>query len=66
MNSNNESNTETTAIETTATRVNELLEKMTLQEKIGQMSQFANRKTITDDFREAIRQGNVGSILWWR
>ena len=62
MNSN-ESNTETTSIESTASRVNELLEKMTLQEKIGQMSQFANRKTITDDFREEIRQGKVGSIL---
>lgn len=59
----NESNTETTAKVNTATRVKELLEKMTLQEKIGQMSQFANRQTITDDFREAIRQGKVGSVL---
>ncbi len=59
----NESNTETTAKQSTATRINELLAKMTLQEKIGQMSQFANRTEITDDFREAIRQGKVGSIL---
>ncbi len=59
----NESNTETSSVKDTATRVNELLEKMTIQEKIGQMSQFANRKVITEDFRSAIREGKVGSIL---
>lgn len=59
------SQNESTAIENKdiANRVNELLEKMTLQEKIGQMSQFANRKTISNDFREAIQQGKVGSVL---
>jgi beta-glucosidase len=59
------SQNESTAIEMkdTATRVNELLDRMTLQEKIGQMSQFANRKKITNDFREAIQQGKVGSVL---
>jgi beta-glucosidase len=59
------SQNESTAIEMkdTTTRVNELLDRMTLQEKIGQMSQFANRKKITNDFREAIQQGKVGSVL---
>ena len=53
----------TTQIKDTATRVNELLEKMTLPEKIGQMSQFASRKGISQNFREAIQQGKVGSVL---
>ncbi|MEM6965766.1 MAG: beta-glucosidase BglX [Bacteroidota bacterium] len=43
--------------------VDELLQKMTLSEKIGQMSQFASREGLPDDFRAAIRQGKVGSVL---
>ncbi|MEM9920144.1 MAG: beta-glucosidase BglX [Bacteroidota bacterium] len=49
--------------DTTTHRVQELLQKMTLQEKIGQMSQFFNHNGIPQGFREAIQQGKVGSIL---
>ncbi|MFK7773093.1 MAG: beta-glucosidase BglX [Saprospiraceae bacterium] len=62
MNSN-ESNSIAAQKKDSTIFVNELLEKMTLPEKIGQMSQFANRRGIPDDFREAIQQGKVGSIL---
>lgn len=43
--------------------INGLLKKMTLQEKIGQMSQFAGRNGLPEDLKDAIRQGKVGSIL---
>lgn len=43
--------------------VNNLLAKMTLAEKIGQMSQFAGRGGIPHDLADDIRQGKVGSIL---
>jgi beta-glucosidase len=43
--------------------VDELISKMTLEEKIGQMSQFAGRDGIPWELREAIQQGKVGSIL---
>lgn len=46
-----------------AARVEELLQKMTLQEKIGQMSQIPGGIGIPDNLREAIRSGKVGSIL---
>ena len=58
--------------EPTATRVKELLAKMTLEEKLGQLSQFSNPYVSTgtsasiaqnakiDDY---IRQGQVGSFL---
>jgi beta-glucosidase len=45
-------------------RVEELLGRMTVEEKIGQMAQLnADGKTIPDDLRETIRSGKVGSIL---
>ncbi len=44
-------------------RVNDLLDQMTLQEKVGQMSQFAGRGGIPWDLKEAVQQGKVGSIL---
>ena len=40
-------------------RVKELLQKMTLEEKIGQMNQLSGGY----QFTEMIREGNVGSIL---
>ena len=43
-------------------RINELLSKMTLQEKIGQMNQLTGMK-LSDDMINSVRGGNVGSIL---
>jgi beta-glucosidase len=46
------------------TRVRELLGRMTLEEKIGQMTQLnASDGEIPDSLRDAIRQGQVGSLL---
>jgi beta-glucosidase len=45
-------------------RTSALLEKMTVAEKIGQMSQLNGAEgEISDELREAIRRGRVGSIL---
>lgn len=45
-------------------RVNALLARMTLDEKIGQMSQSTSLATpLSDKFREEIRQGRWGSFL---
>jgi len=45
-------------------RVSSLLSRMTLQEKIGQMSQFNGfGGTIPDDFKDKLRAGLVGSVL---
>jgi beta-glucosidase len=45
-------------------RVDALLERMTLAEKIGQMAQLnAAEGTIPDSLREALRAGEIGSIL---
>jgi beta-glucosidase len=45
-------------------RVSALLEKMTLAEKIGQMSQINGAAgRLPDDLRETIRRGRIGSIL---
>lgn len=46
----------------------ELLEKMTLEEKIGQLSLFTSGwavtgPTMSDDYRDQIRQGRVGGIF---
>lgn len=43
--------------------ISELMGKMTLAEKVGQMSQFAGRGGIPHDLADDIRQGKVGSIL---
>ena len=41
-----------------------LLSEMTLEEKIGQMSQFSgNEGWVSDDLATAIRAGKVGSVL---
>lgn len=47
----------------TAESIEELLKEMTLREKIGQMSQFAGRNGLPEDLKQAIRNGEVGSIL---
>ena len=44
-------------------RIEDLIQQMTLTEKIGQMSQFSGRNGIPHDLRESIQQGKVGSIL---
>ena len=49
-------------------KVDSLLKQMTLDEKIGQMSQFSCNWHVTgaimpDDYREYLRKGMVGSIL---
>lgn len=45
-------------------RISDLLSQMTIQEKIGQMSQFNGfGGTIPDDFRNKLRAGLVGSVL---
>nr|WP_195460114.1 glycoside hydrolase family 3 N-terminal domain-containing protein [Alistipes sp. D31t1_170403_E11] len=49
-------------------KVDSLLKQMTLDEKIGQMSQFSCNWNVTgaimpDDYREYLRKGMVGSIL---
>jgi beta-glucosidase len=44
--------------------IDSLLQKMTLQEKLGQMSQFSGHDGhITQDLYHAIQQGQVGSVL---
>lgn len=52
----------------TGRKVDSLLKQMTLDEKIGQMSQFSCNWDVTgaimpDDYREYLRKGMVGSIL---
>ncbi|MDM7996099.1 MAG: beta-glucosidase BglX [Acidobacteriota bacterium] len=45
-------------------RVEAILEKMTLAEKIGQMTQIADcQGTIPDDLKQKLRDGRVGSML---
>jgi len=45
-------------------RINDLLTKMTLDEKVGQMSQFNGfGGTIPDAFKEKLKNGQVGSVL---
>src|ERR1700722_1395503 len=44
-------------------RITTLLSRMTLDEKIGQMSQSTSMNTLTDPIREEIRKGRWGSFL---
>ncbi|HEY7389708.1 MAG TPA: beta-glucosidase BglX [Bryobacteraceae bacterium] len=44
-------------------RANELLGRMTIEEKLGQMSQSTSMNTLTDKIRDEIRQGRWGSFL---
>lgn len=45
-------------------QVADLLSRMTLLEKIGQMSQFSSENgELPDDFVDAIKQGRVGSVI---
>lgn len=44
------------------TQINDLLSKMTLEEKIGQMNQLTG-VGLSDDMQKAVREGSVGSIL---
>ena len=43
-------------------RVESLLEKMTLEEKIGQMNQL-NFDNLDDDLLNSVKKGNIGSLL---
>lgn len=47
---------------TTEAKIDELLSKMTLKEKIGQMNQLTGLG-LADDMKSQIKSGNVGSIL---
>jgi beta-glucosidase len=44
-------------------RVEALLARMTLEEKLGQMSQSTSMATLTDEFKTQIRAGRWGSFL---
>src|SRR5689334_6054244 len=44
-------------------RVEALLARMTLDEKIGQMSQSTSMSTLTESIKQEIRQGRWGSFL---
>ena len=44
-------------------RVEDLLSRMTLQEKIGQLNQYSLLDGFSEDVVEQVRQGNIGSIL---
>jgi beta-glucosidase len=44
-------------------RANDLLSRMTLEEKLGQMSQSTSMNTLTDAIKDQIRQGRWGSFL---
>lgn len=44
-------------------RVNALISRMTLDEKLGQMSQSTSMAKLTDSIRQEIRQGRYGSYL---
>ncbi|HLI83711.1 MAG TPA: beta-glucosidase BglX [Bryobacteraceae bacterium] len=44
-------------------RANDLLRRMTLEEKLGQMSQSTSMNTLTEPIKEQIRQGRWGSFL---
>ncbi len=44
-------------------KVTELISQMTLDEKIGQMCQSNGYYGIPDEFKEALRNGEIGSIL---
>jgi beta-glucosidase len=47
-------------------KVNELLAKMTLEEKIGQLTQIGGIPLMPDQYKpeERVRRGEAGSILW--
>lgn len=45
-------------------RISELLERMTLREKLGQLTQAETVKADrAEELREAVRRGEIGSIL---
>ncbi|NSW52884.1 MAG: beta-glucosidase BglX [Anaerolineae bacterium] len=51
--------------ESTVRRVNELLEKMSLEEKVGQLAQISGANFFSDyNPEEIIRKGGAGSVLW--
>jgi len=45
------------------TKVEALIEKMSLEEKVGQMSQLAGQHGLDDRLANSIRNGEVGSVL---
>jgi beta-glucosidase len=44
-------------------KVEDLLAKMTLPEKIGQMVQVSGSGSISDDLKQRVREGRIGSML---
>ena len=61
--SNHNSSVGTAEVKDRTAFLNELLKKMSLKEKVGQMSQVTGHGEISSDLRENIQQGKVGSIL---
>jgi len=61
--SNSNSSVGTAEVKDRTAFLKELLKKMSLKEKIGQMSQVTGHREISSDLRESIQQGKVGSIL---
>ncbi len=55
--------TSRTTLSVVLQRIEALLAKMTLADKIGQMSQIAGQGGLNEDVRSAIRKGQVGSLL---
>jgi beta-glucosidase len=53
----------TTAVRNINQRVESLLAKMSISEKIGQMSQIAGKGGVSQNLTLAIQQGKIGSIL---
>jgi len=65
---NKESGKTETTVSKFDKQINELMAKMTLEEKIGQMNQLTGDWAVTGpfiraDFKEMIKAGNVGSML---
>jgi beta-glucosidase len=44
-------------------RISDLIARMTIEEKVGQMSQSTSMATLTDQIKQEIRQGRWGSFL---
>lgn len=44
-------------------RAHEIVKKLTLKQKIGQLNQESLRKTNADELKEKIRRGEIGSII---
>ncbi len=46
-------------------RIDTLLHQMSIEEKLGQMSQVALPDQVTPEFKDAVRKGKYGSVYGW-